>query len=182
VVFDADRRVRELSDAADARASAVRAEAEADADRVRSTAREEGHQEGLARAAAVLVAAAGARDRLLAAAEGEVAALALDIARKVLGRHVSGFPEAVVELASRALAEARERREVTLRVHPGDAAPLRAEAGALAAILLRAPLVLREDASVPSGGVVVETEAGRIDARIETQLQQLAGALAEAGA
>jgi flagellar biosynthesis/type III secretory pathway protein FliH len=45
----------------------------------------------------------------------------------------------------------------------------------------RAPgLSVEEDGSLAPGDVVVETEAGRIDARIETQLDALRAALEEA--
>ncbi len=47
-------------------------------------------------------------------------------------------------------------------------------------MLAHAPLEIREDAAIERGGVVVETEAGRIDAGIEAQLDALARAFAEA--
>jgi flagellar biosynthesis/type III secretory pathway protein FliH len=65
-------------------------------------------------------------------------------------------------------------------VNPADRAQVRAAEGRLAAILLRAPLAVREDPAVPPGGVVVETEAGRVDATVDTQLELLARALEEA--
>lgn len=179
-VHEADRRVREMVAAARAEAERVLAEAAAERAHVLAQAAEEGRREGLARAAAVLVSSAAERDRRLAALPREVAALALEVARAVLGRELAERAEAVAELAARAVSAARERREVTLRVSPADAPAVRAAEGALAAILLRAPLAVREDPDVAPGGVVVETEAGRIDARIETQLAHLARALEEA--
>lgn len=178
-VHETDRRVRELLDAAEEDARRLRADAQADRDRVLAEAAEEGRREGLARAAATLAGAAAERDRRLATLEREVASLALDVARVVLGRELSTSPDVVVELAARALAEARDRREVTLRVNPADAAAVRAAEGALAAIPGRALLALREDPAVPRGGAIVETEAGRVDASIETQLAALARALEE---
>jgi len=178
-VHDADARVREMVGAAEARARAIVAEAEAARARIAAEAAEEGRGQGLARAAATLCAAAAARDRRLAAVEREVAALALEVARKILGCELAEREGAVADLAARAIAEARERREVTLRVNPADAAAVRAAGGRLEALLVRAPLALREDPAIPRGGAIVETEAGRIDARIETQLAQLARAVEE---
>jgi flagellar biosynthesis/type III secretory pathway protein FliH len=66
-------------------------------------------------------------------------------------------------------------------VNPADAAPVRAAEGRLAAILLHAPLAVREDPAVRPGAAIVETEAGRVDASPETQLELLARALEEAG-
>jgi type III secretion protein L len=165
-VFDAAQRAREIV-----------AEAEAEARRILAVAA--GHAEGLAEAAATVVRAAAERDRRLAALEGEVVALALDVARKILGRELSD-PAAVVDLAARALAEARERREVTLRVSPADAPALRRAEGRLGALLARAPgLVMREDPALSPGHVVVETEAGRVDAGFDAQLAALERALRE---
>jgi flagellar biosynthesis/type III secretory pathway protein FliH len=179
-VLEADRRVREVVAAAEARAREILANAEAERARVLAQAREEGMREGEARAAAALVGAAGARDRLLRDAGREVAELALAVARKVLGRELAGAG-GVLPLAEAALAAARGRREVVLRVHPSDAAALRAGEGRLAAALGRAPVEVRDDAALAPGAVVVDTEAGRIDAGLEAQLEVLARALAEAG-
>lgn len=178
-VHETDRRVREMVAAAEADARRLRLEAEAERSRVFAEAAEEGRREGLARAAATLAAAAAERDRRLAALPRDVAALALDVARVVLGRELAERTEAVAELAGRAVAAARERREVTLRVNPADAPAIRTAGEGLGAILLRAPLGVREDPDVAPGGVIVETEAGRIDARVETQLAYLARALEE---
>jgi flagellar biosynthesis/type III secretory pathway protein FliH len=179
VVYDADQRVREMVARAEERARAVAAEAEAARARIVAEAHAEGLRAGEARAAAALVAAAAARDRLLAGAERELAELAVAVARRVLGRELAA-PGAVASLAAAALSEARSRREVVLRVSRADAGELRAAEGALGAVLERAPLAVREDPALAPGDVVVETEAGRIDARIEAQLGALARALAEA--
>ncbi len=178
-VHDADRAVREMISAAEARAAEIVGGAESCRDRIRTQAAEQGHRDGLARAAAVLVSAAAARDRRLAAVEREVALLAMEIARRVLAAELAAREDAVVDLAARALGEARARREVTLRVHPGDARAVRSAEGRLAAILARAPLAIREDVALAPGGVVVETEAGWIDAGVEAQLAELARAVEE---
>jgi type III secretion protein L len=181
-VHDAHRRGRELVEAAEAEASRIVADAEAARARVRAESEEEGHRTGAARAAALLVAAAAERDRMLASVEREIVSLGIAIARKVLGDELAARPGAVVDLAARALHEARERREVSLRVHPTDAQAVRNAGDALGALLLRARLSVREDPGIAMGSVVVETEAGRIDAGIETQLAHLARALEEAAA
>jgi flagellar biosynthesis/type III secretory pathway protein FliH len=178
-VWDADGRVREMVSAAREEARRLVADARAARDAVLAEAREEGRREGQASTAATLACAAIERDRLLRDAEREVVALALDVARKVLAREV-GAPGAALELAAAALAEARGRREVVLRVSPSDAVAIRAGSGRLAAALGDGPLEVREDPSVAPGGAVVETEAGRIDARVESQLDAVARAIAEA--
>lgn len=177
-LFDAAARARELVAAAELEAERIRAAGRAERDRVRSEAAEAGRQEGLGRAAAALAGVAAERERRLSGLAGEVASLALEVARTVLGQALAADPAAVVALAERALREARERREVVVRVSPADAPALRGAEGRLAALLARAPgLCLREDPALRPGDVVVETEAGTIDARVEAQLAALARAL-----
>ena len=179
--FEATQRARARLARAEEEAGALLARAEAEREALRAEARESGRREGLARAGSVLVAAARERDRILAAAEREVVALAIEVARKVLAREIVTDPAAVVDLAAAALEGARGRRLVTLRVHPTDAAAVRSGSERLAALVARAPgLSVEEDASLVQGDVVVETEAGRIDARIETQLEALREAMEEA--
>lgn len=179
-VHDADRKVREMIAAAQEEARRVRAEAEELREAVRREAVEEGRREGLAAAAAALALAGAERDRMLADAGRDLASLAVAVARKVLGNELAAREAAVADLAARALAEARERREVILRVNPADAPAIRDAEGRLGAILARARLAVREDGAVPRGGVVVDTEAGRLDGGIEAQLEHLGRALAEA--
>lgn len=177
-LFDAAAEARAMLAVAEAEAAQIRAGALAERDRIRAEAVEAGRQEGLGRAAATLAGAAAERDRRLGGLAGEVAALALEVARKVLRRELALDPGAVEALAAAAIAEARDRREVVLRVSPDDAPALREAEGRLAALLARAPgLSLREDPSLARGDVVVETEAGTLDARVEAQLAALARAL-----
>ncbi len=159
-------------------ATRIRAEVEAERARVLAGAIEEGRREGLARAGAILAAATAEGDRRLAATESEAVSLALAIARKVIGRELSDPSRAaVVDLAAHALREARELHCVALLVSPIDASAVRAAEGRLGGLLARGVLSIREDASLSAGNVVLETESGRIDARVETQLAALARAL-----
>lgn len=182
-VYAAARRSRDVLAAAEADARRIRESAEAERERVLASAAEAGRQEGLARAAAALTAVAAERDRILASAEPELVRLALAVAGKVVAGSVALAPEVVIRIAAEALEASRNRREVTLRVHPADADRLRAEEPRLLQVLSRARAVaIREDPGVGRGGVVVETEAGAVDARIETRLDALRRALlGEAG-
>jgi flagellar biosynthesis/type III secretory pathway protein FliH len=179
-VLEAGQRARELVERAEAEAGALRAAAEAERDRIRAEAETEGRREGLARVGAALVEVAAERDRRLAAVEREVVALAIEVAGKILGRTAAVDPAAAMDLAVGALAAARGRRDVALRVHPADAAALRAGEARLRAVAARAHAIeIREDPGLARGDVVVETEAGRIDARLATRLSLLARALEE---
>jgi flagellar biosynthesis/type III secretory pathway protein FliH len=180
-VWDTDRRVREMVATAEAHARRIVADAEAERGRVFAEAVEAGRAEGHARAAALLASAAAQRERTLAGLQREIVRLAIEVARKVLASELAERPEAVAELAATALAAARDRREATLRVNPADAAALRNAEGRLATLVGRAQFAIREDPAIERGGAVVDTEVGRLDAGIDTQLTALARALEEAG-
>jgi type III secretion protein L len=177
-VHAAVQRARGVLAAAEAEARRIREAAEAESQRVVAAAEEAGRQEGLARAAVALAAAAAERDRLLASAEPELVRLALAVASRVVAREVALDMGVVTRIASEALEAARERCQVVVRVAPADAAALRAEEPRLLQALGRARSVeIREDPAIGRGGVVVETEAGTVDARIETRLETLRRAL-----
>ncbi len=181
-VYQASQRARRILDAAESDARRLRAAAEADRERLRAEAVASGRQEGLAQASAAIARGALERDRLLASAERELVRLAVAIAEKILGREVARDAGVVLEMAARALAEARQRREVTLRIHPDDAEAIRGSHRRLLSALSRArALEVREDAAVTRGGVLVETEAGVVDGRLETQLAAIGAALRQVG-
>ncbi|HSN90944.1 MAG TPA: type III secretion system stator protein SctL [Anaeromyxobacteraceae bacterium] len=180
VAHEAARRAAALLERAEAEAATLRARAEAEGEEARAEAREAGRREGLAAAGAALAGAALERERILAAAEREVVALAIEVARKILGRELATDPAAALHLAAAALRNARGRRQATLRVHPSDAPAIREGEARLSPLVPVAPgLAVEEDPGLSPGDVVVETEAGRIDARIETQLESLRLALEE---
>ncbi len=178
--LEAQARARELVDGAEAAAARLRDSAEAERAGVLAEATRAGREAGLALAAAALAEVGLARADRLRELEREVAAAGLEVARAVLGCELTARPELVLELARRALEPVRSRREVLLRVNPADVVLLQEERGRLAELLDRAPaLSLRADPGVTRGGVVVETEVGRVDARVEAQLAALERHLAE---
>lgn len=132
--------------------------------------------------AAWTVAERVAFGRALAAEEGAVVALACEVARAILGREAAAGPEVLRDVAARAIARVRRARLVVLRVHPDD------EEGARGAVGVWFPAGSRPeevavvgDGAVARGGVVVETELGRVDATLDRQLEEIARIL-EGGA
>ena len=175
-----------LTDAHD-RAVALVEDAAARADTITQDARRRGHDEGFeaGRAAAdaemndMLVTMRGLlemarveRHKLIEEAEPELVRLALGIAERVLHQQVALDRSVVVEMAKTAIARLIERDSVTVRVNPADLERMREHRDDLMAIGDIRNLRLLEDKRVDRGGVVVETDAGTIDARIGTQLDE----------
>jgi len=122
-----------------------------------------------------------ARDGLLVSARADVLRLALAIAERIVKRVVEASPDVVQEQIAEALALVLNPTRLIIRVHPED----RAAAEAVAPSLLKrfdgaAHCELVDDDTLSHGSCVVRTERGEVDARIETQLERVIGALAPA--
>lgn len=173
---DARSEARQIRERAFVEAEELRRQAELEAEQIKTKAYEIGYEEGRNAGAAELteiVSQVSQRLQLIEQqAEPQLRELALRIARKILGRELEFHPEAIVEIVKQALAEkARQRREISLRVHPEDLQYLREHKGDLLEVLSRAKEIgLREDPDVARHGVIIETDAGTIDAQLETQL------------
>ncbi len=177
-LWDAAEVAKGLVASAEVRAEEIRSYASAEVEALRAEAVRSGREEGFASATELLARAASERDELLACAERDLVKLAFAIAKSVLASAVGRDPDAVVESAARALDAARHATAVRLRAHPADRRALESARPDLAARLSRAAfLELVDDPAVARGGVVVESEAGTVDDRLETQLLALERAL-----
>jgi flagellar assembly protein FliH len=176
LLADAHERARALLDEAAARSEQIEAEA-------RQLGTERGFREGreaadremnemLATMRALLEMARVERHALIESAEPEIVRLALGIAERVLHQQVALDRGVVVEMAKSAIARLIERDTVTVRVNPADLERMREHRDELIAIGDIRNLRVIEDQRVDRGGVVVETDAGTIDARISTQLEE----------
>jgi len=122
-----------------------------------------------------------AREAFLDQAEERSVELALLLAEKIVGVALDVRPELVVDAVRGTLRRAAERDHVVIEVNPTDLELVRREAGEVAAQLggVRQLEVVAEQ-RVPSGGCVVRTAEGEIDARVETQLERATELLREA--
>lgn len=112
------------------------------------------------------------RASAMESAEPELVRLAMSIAERVVHDQISADPNVVVENVRSALTRLVSREVVTLRVHPSDLETMRQHRDAIVAVSDVEHLRIVEDQRVDRGGVVVETDAGTIDAKIATQLRE----------
>jgi len=106
----------------------------------------------------------------------QVAALALEVVRKLMGRFAA--PEQLVALADTAAREMLPARHWVLAVHPDRVDAVRRQLNAMAPASEPLPFELRADASCALDDCRIETELGSVDASLEAQLQRLATAWA----
>jgi flagellar assembly protein FliH len=152
---------------------------------LREGAREQGYQEGVARAQAevqnqllevmgALTAAQQERYRLAQQHEGALAELALQIARKVIGAHLDADPTLVARIVQHAIADLEPSTALEVRVHPGDLPAVEASRRELERLVQGGGRVdIVADDQVDVGGVVLVSPVGEVDARIETKLSVL---------
>ena len=108
-------------------------------------------------------------------AEGDLIALSIAIARRVLRRELAVDPEALHGLVLAALEKLQAQEIRRVKVHPSQAAMVAAclrEAGGVAVEVVA-------DAAREPGAVVFETERGNLDASVESQLREIERGLAD---
>jgi len=123
------------------------------------------------------------RDRqdLLIAANRDLLEFGVALARKVTGCVARLDRQAALANVEQALRLVGGKTDVSVRIHPLDAETLRRFAGELSKGLGAARhITLVEDDSIAPGGAVVTAgppSSGEVDARIETQLEQITALL-----
>lgn len=124
-------------------------------------------------------------DKWVGHAEENVCALAIAVARQVIGREVAMDKSTLADMVRQALEEFPLDQPLTLRVHPGD---LQAIHAAFHAAGERSPLAARKDvqwlpdARIAAGGCLIEGRDRIVDGRIDTALERLYRRLTYTGA
>jgi len=151
---------------------------------------EAGYKEGLEQAAAegetVLVHARQALEDarsslplMLEELEPRILALCLEICRKVLERELREDPSTILNMARQGLKALKDEREFSLRVNPSLVALLDGSKDELVAEFSPKSIEVIGDDEIPPDGVIVKTPHGLVDARIDTQITNIARAIAE---
>lgn len=163
---------------AGAAAAAIVEEARREAASLRAEARKAGREEGLNE---VLEHVARARTEYAAVmeeAEKDMLELAFRLARRIIGEAIELEPARVQQMLASVLRHARGKREISVCVAPADLEMLEAAEGQFSQLVDGVPVIFEADRELDRGSCVIRTESGRIDGRIETQLETLERALA----
>ena len=177
-VWEARRAARALLGEAEEQARLIRSEAAGEVAAARAAAVEAGRAEGLTRAAAVVVRAAGDRDRLLAGCAADLVGLAVEMTGRILAREVRPGVDALAA-AERALAELRGRHRVVVRASHADVEALRSAGGGVPPSVT-GPMRFTADPDLAPGEVIVEADGAAVDGRFRSQLAELRRAVGEA--
>jgi len=162
-----------------------------------AAAKQQGYAEGYAEAREVVEAeyaerfaeverlylqAVEERKRYLAEAEPMIVDMACAVARKITHRDLAER-DWVVDVVRTALEHIHDAGKIEVRVHPDDFELVHASReGLRKEVPGQTELLVIPDRGVAPGGCVVHTAFGNIDARIDTQLEEVRKALQEVAA
>lgn len=128
----------------------------------------------------VLTAAVHERSQIVAASRDDVLKIVRKVAEKVIRAEVRLDPSVVERAIDVSLRLVTERSQVLVRVNPQDVG--RAREGVPHFLRYFTPSAVVEvcaDPRVAPGGCLVETNAGNVDAQLETQLEEVLAHLEE---
>ena len=183
-IAEAQKKARELEDEIRKTLEDERREA---LGKGREEGRNEGYAEGKAevdrlieRTQTVLERAQDKRGEILSETEREIIDLVLLITRKVVKVISENQREVVVSNVLEALRKVRDQGTVIVRVNLSDVKLTTEHTKEFIKALEGVKSVqVQEDSSVDSGGCIIETDFGEIDARISSQLAELEAKILE---
>lgn len=121
------------------------------------------------------------RGEIFRQAELEIVELALAIARKIISVHAELMPDIVIDSARKAVKLLLDRTSLVVKVAPEQETFIRENLDRLYEMDDRIQKIdIETDRRVGPGGCMLDTESGNVDARIETELQNIEDALRQA--
>ncbi|MBV8602356.1 MAG: hypothetical protein JO359_12395, partial [Candidatus Eremiobacteraeota bacterium] len=176
LVEDARARVRTIVESAQAGATSVN-------EKAREEGYATGHTEGcdaaeremdemLSTMRGLIDMARVERHKIIESAEGEIVKLAMGIGERILHKAVEVDRDVVVAMTKAAIAQLVDRESITVRVNPIDLERMKQHRDNMLALGETKHMRVIEDQRVDPGGVVVETEAGTLDAKVATQVEE----------
>jgi type III secretion protein L len=173
-IFEAGLDARRLLDAAQDQARDILEDVERRRETIVRAARDEGFRQGLAEWDRALQSAREAHEALDSKYEPEVVRMAVKIAGKIIGEELRSRPETIASIVRECLRGVRHEHNLTIRVNPAEVDEVQRCVSSLVEVAgggRRIQVV--GDAEVASGGCIVDSAVGVIDARLETQLRRL---------
>ncbi|MDM5295455.1 flagellar assembly protein FliH [Peribacillus simplex] len=106
--------------------------------------------------------------------------LAVKVAEKIIGHQLEKDEESFLSIVKRAIKEARDYREVQLHIHPVQYQSILSHKEELIAIFPKdTELYIFPDDEIEENSCIIESENGRTDASVNSQLQEIKVKLTE---
>lgn len=160
--------------------------AQSEAVSIKEAAKQEGYNEGIARAQADIEELKSKfedfysyKDEVYDKVSGCIMDIALEIAKKIINKEVETDNEVTLSIIKGAVEEINKtENKITLKVMPKDVEIVRDKVPEIfSGNYFEAKISVVPDATIKEGGVIIETSNGLIDASIETQLAIIEKAL-----
>lgn len=117
---------------------------------------------------------AGLRERILRESEADLLRLSIVIARKIIQHEISTNQAVLASLVAAAVSDCISLDRITIRLNPADYEIVsRDRERYLGVISPETRVILSPDETLSPGDCVVDSVTGVIDARIETQLEEV---------
>lgn len=116
-------------------------------------------------------------DRLIAGSEQDIIDLAIQVAERVIHQTIALDSEALKRIVQGSLELVRDKRQITVFVHPEDLGSMQSWRAELLNHVETSSLFFEAHDEVERGDCLIETEAGRVDARLSIQLENFKRAL-----
>lgn len=112
--------------------------------------------------------------------EQTILLIAMKAAEKIINREIENDPSYMKNVVKKVLKEARDYREIQIIVHPSHYSFIVSQKDELLSLFPREiELYIYPDDQVTQNSCIIETEGGRIDASIDSQLEMLKQTLLE---
>ncbi len=153
----------------------------------------EGRQEGLAKAKQeteanlvnslnILSQAEEERVQRIASSEMELLKLVAGITEKIIGSELKNHPEQIVSIVKEALSRVATANSITVKINPEDLQMIRENLPVLHDVFNEPKIItVKEDQTILPGDCFIETEHGKVDARIKSQLERIMNEIVKAG-
>lgn len=172
-ILRAEEKAWEILQEAHAIAAGIVNSAEQSAENIRRESYEKGREEAETELVENILAIKEERARNLANLEQEVLRLAVKISEKIIGEEIKTDENTRGEIVLNALRHARQQEMLTVRINTADVSMLENMREKIDSFGRAKFIDFVADQAVKSGGCIIESASGTIDARLETQLRIL---------
>jgi flagellar assembly protein FliH len=139
------------------------------------------YQEKLEQIQAVLQKAYEEKARIISEAEPFLLELSTAIAKQIIKQELENSPDRLIEIIKKHILRFKEKDSITVCVHPEDFELIQSKRSQLVSVVNgETEIKIIPDHSVSAKGCIIRTAYGSVDARIDTQIEEIKKVLLEA--
>ncbi len=147
---------------------------EEECESLRKKAQEEGFQEGLVQFNQHLLDLEEHARKVYRETQNSILKIALQAAKKIVGKEIELHPETIVDIVIQALAPVKQNHRINILVNKIDKDILEQHKNRIKEIFEQLQFLgIQERADIAPGGCIIETESGIINANVENQWKAL---------